>query len=472
MAGAVRTREDAWNLSVKTEDAATNQPWHPVLDGYARGVEKMMSRDNALTPDSWRWAANTHGAPAEDPANRMWRLCAHHQRFFLPWHRAYLAWFEDTIRAAIDDDGWALPYWNYSDPANPKALRLPPEFTVKQRTVDGRLVDNKLYLKSRDRPGQPRPENAVVSPALSQRFFVRASPVMGFGGIDGPERIGGTLEQRPHDYVHGDIGGGTGLMRTPALAARDPIFWLHHANIDRLWEVWRKLPGSVGLAEQGGVPASVVTEWRTADFAFGDANAPTVYAMSQLADTRADPLRYEYRVVDLPAAQLAEVTANRQRGRGGPMGLDDRTPREHRWDPVAATSTPTDVGAGGTRNELPFDARQLGLAPAVPAGLVVSLSGVRAAADCHNAYVVNVSVRAGAPVHRAGEFSTFGLAGTPADEERDYVIDATAVIPELVADGWNGRGLVVDVSPDDDSGGDSSGDNGIQIRQITVLSRR
>src|SRR6516164_1482375 len=33
-----------------------------------------------------------------------------------------------------------------------------------------------------------------------------------------------------------------GLMSNPTMAALDPIFWLHHANIDRLWEVWLKRP--------------------------------------------------------------------------------------------------------------------------------------------------------------------------------------------------------------------------------------
>ncbi len=64
---------------------------------------------------------------------------------------------------------------------------------------------------------------------------------------DGDE---GFLEHSPHDNVHGDIGGALnnvfnnrlaqGLMSNPCTAALDPIFWLHHANIDRLWEVWLK----------------------------------------------------------------------------------------------------------------------------------------------------------------------------------------------------------------------------------------
>ena len=58
----------------------------------------------------------------------------------------------------------------------------------------------------------------------------------------------GLLESLPHNVIHGFVGGAAvsqptqwgqvGLMSTPQTAALDPIFWLHHANIDRLWEVW------------------------------------------------------------------------------------------------------------------------------------------------------------------------------------------------------------------------------------------
>ena len=41
MAGSVRIRDDVWKLSVGTLAAAGTQPWDPVLDGYARGVEAM-----------------------------------------------------------------------------------------------------------------------------------------------------------------------------------------------------------------------------------------------------------------------------------------------------------------------------------------------------------------------------------------------------------------------------------------------
>ncbi len=472
MAGVPRKRKDVWRLSVKTVAAARTQDWHPILDGYARGVEAMMSHDAQLAADSWRWAANTHGIPGGTPHKPLWDQCAHAARFFLPWHRAYLAWFEKSIQHHIGDNGWALPYWDYSDPARPQTLQVPPEFLVPQRTVNGALVKNSLYLKDLDRPGHPRASDVEVVPALSQPFFARRWPRQGFGGVDGPQPVGGLLEDEPHNYVHGNIGGGTGLMRSTTVAGRDPIFWLHHANIDRLWEVWRKLPGSVELVDQVGIPADVVSEWRTASFTFGDSHAPAVYSIDDLFDTTAQPLSYEYEITDLPAAQLAAVTANRNQLGRGPMGLDEAGPPVEDWDPVAATSDTTAVGEGGAERALTFDARQLGLAPETPSGLIIELAGVRAPVDCHNVYVVDVAAGPDLPAHRAGRFSTFGLSGTPADEERSYVVDATAAIPALVADGWSGSEVVVRVLPDTDDDAARPEPQGIEVRQITIYRRR
>jgi tyrosinase len=55
----------------------------------------------------------------------------------------------------------------------------------------------------------------------------------------------GALEQTPHNDVHGLVGGPSGFMGAFDTAPLDPVFWLHHANIDRLWESWRKgVPGA------------------------------------------------------------------------------------------------------------------------------------------------------------------------------------------------------------------------------------
>jgi tyrosinase len=61
--------------------------------------------------------------------------------------------------------------------------------------------------------------------------------------------VHGGIETQPHDWVHGLVGGQdaqppetVGAMSDPRTAALDPIFWLHHANIDRLWASWNADP--------------------------------------------------------------------------------------------------------------------------------------------------------------------------------------------------------------------------------------
>src|SRR4029079_15889074 len=43
------------------------------------------------------------------------------------------------------------------------------------------------------------------------------------------------MDMTPHGAVHVRTGG---EMRSIGTSARDPIFWLHHANVDRLWNRW------------------------------------------------------------------------------------------------------------------------------------------------------------------------------------------------------------------------------------------
>jgi hypothetical protein len=75
----------------------------------------------------------------------------------------------------------------------------------------------------------------------------------------------GVLENEPHNNIHGLVGGRNGWMSNPNTAARDPIFWLHHANIDRLWERW---------LEQGGGRENPVNDdvWMDTVFTFFDEN--------------------------------------------------------------------------------------------------------------------------------------------------------------------------------------------------------
>jgi tyrosinase len=173
---------------------------------------------------------------------KFWNQCQHQSWFFLPWHRGYLACFEAIIAAAVVKLGgpaaWALPYWNYSDTHDPtKARQFPSAFAGKTLN-DG--THNPLWVAARVLSSL-RDIDVSLDCLTHPPFTGTASGgEHGFGGVKTIfSHFGGTngrLENVPHNAIHDRVGG---LMGDPDTAALDPIFWLHHSNIDRLWEVWR-----------------------------------------------------------------------------------------------------------------------------------------------------------------------------------------------------------------------------------------
>ena len=215
---------------------------------YSRAVIEMKRRATT-NPTSWNYQAAMHGFranlplwqgagpfPGQAEQNQFWNQCQHQTWFFLPWHRMYLAFFEEIVRQTVVDLGgpqnWALPFWDYSDSTNPNARTIPPAFRTPANQTNG------LWMPGRNNTVR---ERDVSLRSLNTQPYTgngRTSP-LGFGG---PQttfshfgNTNGAVENSPHNAVHGSIGG---AMGNPLTAALDPIFWLHHANIDRLWQVW------------------------------------------------------------------------------------------------------------------------------------------------------------------------------------------------------------------------------------------
>jgi tyrosinase len=90
--------------------------------------------------------------------------------------------------------------------------------------------------------------------AMNDHGFTSAPGGLGFGGgVTVFAQFGGrtgALESNPHNSVHVMIGGPSGFMSDPLLAGLDPIFWLHHCNIDRLWAAWLTRPENVQESSQ------------------------------------------------------------------------------------------------------------------------------------------------------------------------------------------------------------------------------
>jgi tyrosinase len=98
-------------------------------------------------------------------------------------------------------------------------------------------------------------------------------------------------------------------------AARDPIFWLHHANIDRLWEQW--------LAQGGGRSNPTDQVWLTTQFEFFDENGHSVKLSGQQIVNTAAQLNYVYN--ENPWAKVAQVSPKPPAAAASPTGAAVRS---------------------------------------------------------------------------------------------------------------------------------------------------
>src|SRR5215213_5487110 len=224
--------------------------------------------------------------------------CSHATWWFLPWHRAYLQAFESVLRAAAGDPGLTLPYWDWST-----APRLPEAFWG----AGNPLNDPTREITPTSSADAAFAGRTVVERILGITDFVTFASERSTDPL-APAAFG-ALEGTPHNYIHRFVGGDNGNMGDPVRAARDPIFWLHHANIDRLWADWaRRHPGRT--------PADPA--WLGQRFDFVDPQGqPLRFAVADLLDTRR--LGYEYETQPAPRAGGGSVSGSQSSAGGAPQ---------------------------------------------------------------------------------------------------------------------------------------------------------
>lgn len=264
------------------------------------GVAAMKAKP-ASDPTSWVYQARIH-AISSGTAAALQDQCQHRQFLFLSWHRMFLYYFERILRKASGDPQFALPYWNYTDvPAQavlPQAFRLPAN------------PSNALYNGTRAglyNGGTPLPAADVsYTMAFNLTNFtttVNGSPSFGGRTVAAPAHFpssagSGRLEQSPHNNVHNDINGDMATGESPL----DPIFWLHHSNIDRLWKRWLALGN-------GRSNPTADNFWMTHVFNFFDENGTQVSLTgAQILDTVS---QLKYRYDDEPSMVCAQLSTER-----------------------------------------------------------------------------------------------------------------------------------------------------------------
>ena len=211
----------------------------------AIGEMRRRSRIDPDDPAGWDAHARTHTQVCAKVANAD-DAQVHGCWWFLPWHRAFLAVTEWKLRALSGDPTLALPYWNWSSDR-----RVPAAF-ARERSA---LAHAARHTPDRGlRAAEVDGLGSLAVAALGARSFVARVPEhipTSFGGMAKPNPAGwhgrSRMETIPHNAVHNYVGGEAadgmlGDMTELATAALDPLFYAHHGNLDRLWEVWRQDP--------------------------------------------------------------------------------------------------------------------------------------------------------------------------------------------------------------------------------------
>ena len=430
-------------------------PWDPILEWYAKAIREMRRRP-IVNPASWRYQAAIHAynrardpfavagetLPSATEQGRFWGRCQHASWFFLPWHRMYLGYFEQTVQATITALGgpsdWALPYWNYRTD-NDDSRRLPLAFTLPTMpNGDSNPLRNERRLRGNDGGIVATANQAAVRTALIDPDFSEP-PAFGLAGFGGPVtgfNHGGTpgapmgkLEGTPHGSMHGAVGDFMGAFNTAGL---DPIFWLHHANIDRLWAVWRNR-NPLHLDP-------TAAQWLTGvTFFFHDGAGNEVsHTAADVVDTTSDLFNYEYDDVNDPVGGARAVA---------PAAEERRMPQQP--ETVGASDAPVVLtgGAATTRVTMsaPAGPAAARAAAAEPPRVHVNIENVTGL-ESDASYAVYLNVPEGEkpeehPDLFAGLVPMFGVAeATRGDAGRagdglTFSLDVTEVVGRLDARG-------------------------------------
>jgi tyrosinase len=396
---------------------AGGSPWDERLLAYARAVRVMEDRP-PREPASWAGqAALYRGRPRGS-----W--------FFLPWLRMHLWYFERIVRGIVVEGGgprdWALPFWGCSD-GPPARATLPPAFAAPA-LPDG--TPNPLHRPDGERApflnsGFPLP--AAVTNATRALSAPTFSP--GLGGLPGgPESGGdpampGLLEAQPHDSVLAALGRD---------AALDPVFPLHLAAVDRLWETW--------LAQDPAHQNPAQFDWTDQWFSFCDADGR---ARSMTCGQAGDLANLDYVYAGLRPRACAEHVLTGD--------------ADHAL--ALCTGRAWRIATGATESvELGADARRVALRPADDARAAAGAGAgpVRGRVYLH---LEDASAVSGAPgsvwevrveghhVRPPGAAACVGtIALTGPDVAQRFVFDITDAVDDL-ASAWDERGLAVTFHP-------------------------
>ncbi|RMZ70503.1 histone acetyltransferase spt10 [Pyrenophora seminiperda CCB06] len=349
---------------------------------FLLGMERFQAKDKS-DPLSYYQIAGVHGHPFVSwnrfptPLVNQAGFCPHATTLFAPWHRPYLAVFEQALFLSVNEvisqfpanqqQRWRnaastlrLPYWDWASTGNgpavptmlrdqtvgvmkpqgpvaipnplykyswgtypaemgnsgpwnnfPDTLRRPVANPTRSNNNEMNARFEAMRLSLRDRVfalfASKAPWGDVTSAAIGARTAVSG------GGVDSFESI--------HDAIHNAAGGESGgHMYYLDQSAFDPIFWLHHANVDRLADMYHYITPNTWMAN--GNVMHPMAQWNQGEpknaysplKPFTKDQSGTYFTAMDIKDTRT--LGYYYPETSDRSYQQVAQAVTRQYGAG------------------------------------------------------------------------------------------------------------------------------------------------------------
>lgn len=462
------------------------------LNSLIRGVQVMKSRNNAPKNSvkyrtSWEYWGAIHGypgksspsgtledvqeflrqaAPDDAPlfagffaglknltppaqprgvAKKTWATCEHGTSHFFSWHRMALYFFERVLREASGDPNFALPYWDYTndgtDPVEPSNSpgRMPFDFILPTLDTSSGTIGNPLFERRR-----------TAGFGLTVQLDILQTNADSTLKLSNFSEFQETLDFGLHGFIHCAVGN---LCLAPYMgvipfSANDPIFWVHHANIDRLWECW---------TTRNGRDANPTTDrdWMKKKFRFVDERGRLVtMKVSELFNPEG---RIDYEYDNVSQCFRTEPPAET-------MAVALQEPGKERMSAKitkTTIATTSEVEIDQIDQEVPLaqseekgarEAQLLAVQPSVvsPSKAVLRLEGVRTEKPPGASVSVFLTDHQGKSREFVGVLSFFGQFDhghkahvRDADKGRDVTFDVSAQLHKLLADNPTGGGIRV-----------------------------
>nr|WIF25331.1 hemocyanin-like 1 [Bulinus globosus] len=235
------------------------------------------------TQKGYQAIAAFHGEPSQCPnttAARKFSCCLHGAPTFPHWHRLFVLQLEDSL--GLHSSGIGMPYWDWSKP-NPNIPSLATDKTYEDmethKVTDNPFFDAPIeFLKPEVRTQREWPHSFSIDLSDLNTAVLFALEQDNFCDFEVQFEVA-------HNLIHGMVGGVAPYgMNSLEYSAYDPLFYMHHSFLDKLWSLWMAMQEKRGKPYKAHCAQSYVHQPLT-PFSFSTTYNPNMKTYSHSTPT-------------------------------------------------------------------------------------------------------------------------------------------------------------------------------------------